>query len=102
MKVPTVSKFCYVFDLNVGGLMLGYLGAISTTTFTVLLIKDLIFDMEKFKHEVFGLAEDLENMSPPTRLIDELVHPTPIDESNVSTTGEEIENFINLCRKKNF
>lgn len=86
MKVPTVDRFLCVFDLTLGGLMLGYLGAISNATFAALLLFDLMFDTEKFKNEVLGIAESSESLSPGAELIDKIVHPTPVDLEHTSTT----------------
>lgn len=91
MKVPTVNKFLCVFDLTLGGLMLGYLGAISNATYALLLLIDLIFDAEKLKGEVFKIAKNAENLSPAAELIDSELFPTPITEENISTGGKYLE-----------
>lgn len=88
MKFPTVSKFLCVFDLNLGGLMLGYFGAISNATLVMLLLVDLVFDLQNFKREVFIVAKEAENLSPAVELLDDLVNPTPITIENVSKSGK--------------
>lgn len=88
MKIPTVSKFFCVFDLNLGGLMLGYLGALSNATFAILLLVDLVFDGQKFKREVFTVAKEAESFSPAVELLDDLVNPTPVNEENVTTSSK--------------
>lgn len=93
MKVPTVNKFLCVFDLKVGGLMLGYLGAIANVTFILLLLKDLLFNIDRFKHNVLALTEGAENMSPGAAIIEKVVHPTPTTEKNAST-GRKSVSFL--------
>lgn len=88
MKIPTVSRFCYVLDLNVGGLMLGYLGMISNGTYAVLLLIDLIFKPEQFKREVIMLEEDAESQSPAAYFFEEVVLPTSVNESDVPQGGK--------------
>jgi hypothetical protein len=66
MKVPTVTNFFFVFDLTVGGLMLGYLGAIANATFAIMLLIDLVFNVDGFKHEVFNITRSIKVMSPGT------------------------------------
>lgn len=87
MKIPTVSKFLGVFELNQGALMLGYLGAISNGTFALLLIIDLFFDGENFKHKIFKNSRKIENFAPGVKLIDEIISETPISEENTPTYG---------------
>lgn len=68
--------------------MLGYLGALSNATFAILLLIDLVFDAQKFKREVFKVAEEAESLSPAVELFDDLVNPTPVNEENVTTSSK--------------
>lgn len=84
MKVPTVERFLCVFDLNLGGLMLGYLGAISNATLTLLLIKNLLFDENKFNKEATDISRHNEKLSSGLEMIEKI--DSPADES-LSTKG---------------
>lgn len=87
MKVPTVDKFLCVFDLRLGALMLGYFGTISNATYALLLLIELCFEPEEFKHEIFKAARKLD-LSPGTKN-----DSTPLSEDKVSTTCELIKAF---------
>jgi hypothetical protein len=76
MKFPTIKKFLFVFDLNLGGLVLGYFGAISNATLALLLIIDLILYGDKFEDEAEKIAKNTEDLSPDLEMIDKVVHPT--------------------------
>lgn len=85
MKVPTVTKFLGVFDLNQGALMLGYLGAISNGTFALLLLIDLVFGGENLKQKIFSITRKAENLSPGVKLIDS--DPTLFIQQEMSRNG---------------
>lgn len=102
MKAPTVSKFFCVFDLNLGGLMLGCLGAISNGTFAAILLLNLVFNAARLKHKVFGIAKEFEDISPGAKLVDELIHPTALDEEHISTSGKVRLILLKKCIEKYF
>lgn len=82
MKVPTVDKFCCVFDLSLGGLILGYLGVISNASYVILLMFDLLFDTETLKQQfgkIFTGAGNNETISDGSE--------------SLSTNGENQENL---------
>ncbi|CAG9810577.1 unnamed protein product [Chironomus riparius] len=60
MKVPTVSKFLWCFDLTTGGLFLGYVGAVTNAGCALALLYELVADTDEFEEEVFEFAEEVE------------------------------------------
>jgi len=60
MKVPTVSKFLWCFDLTTGGLFLGYVGAVTNAGCALALLYELVADTDEFEEEVIEFAEEIE------------------------------------------
>ncbi|XP_070509046.1 uncharacterized protein [Chironomus tepperi] len=60
MKVPTVSKFLWYFDLTTGGLFLGYVGAVAHASCALALLYELVADTDEFTEEVVEFAEEIE------------------------------------------
>ncbi|KAG5667043.1 hypothetical protein PVAND_015044 [Polypedilum vanderplanki] len=79
MKFPTVNRFLLFFDLTTGGLILGYIGAITNAAFLLILLFDLVTDIQKFKNDVLQFAVGVEKLSPVEIIADELVTPEPIE-----------------------
>lgn len=60
MKVPTVNKFCGLFDLTTGGLFLGYVGAVTNAGCALALFYELVADTDEFEEEVYLVTNDVQ------------------------------------------
>lgn len=97
MKLPTVEKFLFCFDLKTGGLALGYLYAGTTGIGAVKLLIDLIFDAEQMKDEMFSDEKSLEHMLPAAEIVGKTIEPMEGDKK-MSTFGKvfKLKVFIRL------
>lgn len=90
MKIPTVNKFLFCFDLKYGCLVLGYFAAFVTGVGAVELLIDLIFDTEKLKGELFSKAKQIEELSPAAEMIGDAVQPSESEQKHLPTFGKLI------------
>jgi hypothetical protein len=113
MKVPTVEKFFCVFDLNLGGLIIGWFGAISNASLALLLVIDYLFYEDKFEEDAKEITGSAKKLSPGLELIDKVelslsiinstALPTEISSKHLSSKGLQkhfhckILNFNRFC-----
>lgn len=91
MKIPTINKFLCFFDLTTGGLVLGYIGAVSNAAYALILLLDLVSDIEKFKDDVSEFVEDVEELSPIYVVDDEFENSHTAEKYEIPTWSEYYE-----------
>jgi hypothetical protein len=89
-----VQKFFGIFDLNLGGIILGYFGFISNASLAILLIMDLLFDKEKSKSEAKEITENVQNFTPGLKIMESV---EPISKT-LSPEGWLSWMFDEFCR----
>lgn len=90
MKLQTVDKFLFCFDLKQGSLALGYFFAFVTGGGAIKLLIDLIFYRKKIKHELFDRAKQVEGILPGAEVVGNAVQPSKSEQEDLSTFGENI------------